>query len=190
MTAQRNIQYLLSFEPVILIEHVGRTICLERLDSTSHNLGVRAPNLFFPLACGGFRRRLWQFTESSLRFLRVEGPWQAAQHAVDHHWMRLEEDDAAVSRVSPDLDVAQNLRARVTRVLVFGTIYQGAASVHVFEPQPFGCVSFELLTRAYIYIYIYMYIYIYICDAGIPSPAQEYRKQKVQWGASLSTLHL
>ena len=32
-----------------------------------------------------------------------------------------------------------NLRARVTQVLVFGSIYQGAILVHVFEPQPYGC---------------------------------------------------
>ena len=30
--------------------------------------------------------------------------------------------------------VAQNERARVTQVLVFGSIYQGAILVHLFEP--------------------------------------------------------
>ena len=34
------------------------------------------------------------------------------------------------------MGVAQNYRARVTKVLVFGSIYQGAILVHVFEPQP------------------------------------------------------
>ena len=29
------------------------------------------------------------------------------------------------------------LKSRVTQVLVFGPIYQGAMLVHVFEPQPF-----------------------------------------------------
>ena len=33
------------------------------------------------------------------------------------------------------MGVAQNLRAKVTLVLVFGSIYKGAALVHVFEPQ-------------------------------------------------------
>ena len=32
--------------------------------------------------------------------------------------------------------MAQNPRARVTQVLVFGSIYQGAILVHVSEPQP------------------------------------------------------
>ena len=41
------------------------------------------------------------------------------------------------------LGVAQNLRARVTQVLGFGSIYQGAILVHVFEPQPFEFVCFR-----------------------------------------------
>ena len=42
------------------------------------------------------------------------------------------------------MGVAQNLRARVTQVLVFGSICQCAVLVHVFEPQPiyFQCVAF------------------------------------------------
>ena len=36
------------------------------------------------------------------------------------------------------LGVAQKERARVTRVLVFGAIYQSAILVRLFEPQPFG----------------------------------------------------
>ena len=34
--------------------------------------------------------------------------------------------------------MAQNSRARVTQVLVFGSIYQGAVLVPLFEPQPNG----------------------------------------------------
>ena len=34
--------------------------------------------------------------------------------------------------------MAQNQRLRVTQVLVFGSIHQGAILVHVFEPQPCG----------------------------------------------------
>ena len=34
------------------------------------------------------------------------------------------------------MGVAQNQRDRVTQVLVFGSIYQGANLVHPFEPQP------------------------------------------------------
>ena len=45
------------------------------------------------------------------------------------------------------LGVPQNSRARVTQVLVFSYIYQGAILVHVLEPQ--------------LYMYIYRYIYIY-----------------------------
>ena len=36
-----------------------------------------------------------------------------------------------------DVGVAQNSKARVTQVLVFGSIYQGAILVHFCEPQPF-----------------------------------------------------
>lgn len=36
------------------------------------------------------------------------------------------------------LGVAQNSRARVTRVLVSGSIYQGAILIRLFEPLPFG----------------------------------------------------
>ena len=36
------------------------------------------------------------------------------------------------------MGVAQNYKARDTRVLVFGSIYQGAMLVHVAEPRPNG----------------------------------------------------
>ena len=34
------------------------------------------------------------------------------------------------------MGVAQISRARLTQVLVFGSIYQGAIMVNVFDPQP------------------------------------------------------
>ena len=36
-----------------------------------------------------------------------------------------------------NLGMAQNQRAKVTQALVFGSIYQRAIWVHMFEPQPF-----------------------------------------------------
>ena len=46
------------------------------------------------------------------------------------------------------LSVAQNLGARVTQVLVLGSIYQGAVLVHVFEPQPFVAALFlQIVSR-------------------------------------------
>ena len=38
----------------------------------------------------------------------------------------------------PRQSVAQNERPRVTQVSVFGSIWQGAILVHLFEPQPHG----------------------------------------------------
>ena len=40
------------------------------------------------------------------------------------------------------VSVAQNSRARITQVLVFGAMYQGAILVHLFEPQPCGFMFF------------------------------------------------
>ena len=39
------------------------------------------------------------------------------------------------------LGVAQNSRARVTRVLVSGSIYQGAILIRLLEPLPFGSAA-------------------------------------------------
>ena len=39
--------------------------------------------------------------------------------------------------------MAQNYRARVTQVLVFGSNYQGAILVHLFEPQPCATIAFR-----------------------------------------------
>ena len=41
------------------------------------------------------------------------------------------------SSLDPYLGVVQNSRARITQVLVFGAMYQGAILVHLFEPQTF-----------------------------------------------------
>ena len=45
---------------------------------------------------------------------------------------------SALAVMCAHMDVAQNLRARVMQVLVFGSIYQGAILVHVFGPQPYA----------------------------------------------------
>ena len=57
-------------------------------------------------------------------------------YAEEDYEAEISSDGAVLTGVYLDMGMAQNSRARVTQVLGFGPIYQGAILAPLFEPQP------------------------------------------------------
>ena len=73
---------------------------------------------------------------------RVDGP-KKVQTSLPLKWSKPKKCEVGVAQNQ------QNQRARLTQVIVFGSLYQGAILVHAFEPQPSwngdGLANFHLL---------------------------------------------
>ena len=95
--------------------------------------------------------RVWvpTITETDLFFFSIltrlgKGVRPAFVHGVLVVWGSFHKKPFVRMGFLSELGVAQNSRARVTQILVFGYIYQGSILVHLFEPQPYVFVGNSL----------------------------------------------